>query len=1400
LWLTIYNPHIENSIENPPGHWTVESFFGMPVPPAIAPDGYQLDLVNATGFKISGRAVLTVEEALDRNGSSFIDPKEFTMAFPDPIEAGDVIEFRAPPGFKTQLEILGLYTEIVCNAFEWLPTIWPVNESNATSSSDEPVIKPPIRPPIPPKLPPWARGNTTIVFMPITDPNVTNSSNSSNSSNASNISRPAAELLEEAGMPPWAMEVALLIQNETRANATQNQTNETIVLRTHCLARDSLSDWGLPTFFNASFNWTSLPTGAELTLAIGEALNGTWNGSNITNFTNATHPGDMLVFCLNATYTVNATEIAPEARVGNCTSFCNGTEVHNVTEFHNLTNGTALCHVFCVTQEQLCATVPAEQVPTNGTNLSVAALRTLPVATCPPLPVNGTRAEQNLSEAQACGCAAGPTGAFLLEVFWRTPVNLSVELEEWRYAHWYALRLASFDIYPLQAQPDCLKQRMTFTIGEDDVHPEEWLMNRTVFRFKLGYQNPRRPPLTHENFWILRHRRKDDVEYSSSDAVPSWRVVSTLRYLRIDLLTEVLRPLDFAELHFEFVTVNPADRVDISANSPKSFGFADAFVSSVGTGDGRVPPAYEDRRLQDDVQYWQGFTSNITVLSKDTDGISLRVALYSREYTRFRLGGITIPWIGGQAFFTIFTSIRGLPQDEIQDCCLPGYPLGNPAKVFLVPNRLVNLRGNMKNEYQQNPVIYPIANVMDWRLDETAQFEFIFNLPVAHVKTNPAQPIVIVVRTPVSYQLQERPYTFMDTKTPPGAVVDKVVLRDIPTWSRNQQDTRVEVVIPTLDLLEPETEYRLRGDVRTPKTHSVRLGYTGRGESDDLWVLELTDTLSIYEEKDSLTLGSYKDFRLESQINFTVFAKDSPPEVVIEVDVTLIDLGETKINRVDIYAPMDYKFLLNCLKPGQDLTKLRVVSCRERWTLFNANYLSGAIMMTMDGGIPKEMLPLKITLLAKTPADTPATNFWYARNYERLGPLSWGIQLSTFPIRPMTANVYFPALSGSKLPLFLNVRMRYALPMGGHIHVAGPRLYQMHCPITKVIAGPAQRPVCTNEDPILSGCWGLPKPTDPNPPFGMPLCDPLHEMLLTYEVLDAYTTPAPPVGPTTQAPMSLADYTQVSNAPAPPVMALATRTANGYAVQAGEELLLALDVRVPLETPQPRSENVFRIRILDPSKVAMDGKLNNYGPQVREKPLVQDFNLWWSRPSPNVMITVAVEFTFNGTYRRDEELPNEVLTAIEIVAPEGLKMAVRRPRDVRLLNSGEGMPVKEWNWTDITDEFSRRLWFGLDTNKNISRTFHYAFPVLTPNVMPSNNLWQIKFCPNAPFCYPTSILTVPIPGFWFNEAPTSTLSDEATAILAGSPARRMAAWPPWPLPVVLAWVWLWSRRPPAHVL
>eukprot|EP00434_Breviolum_minutum_P010339 symbB.v1.2.009122.t2/scaffold552.1/size189238/1 len=910
---------------------------------------------------------------------------------------------------------------------------------------------------------------------------------------------------------------------------------------------------------------------------------------------------------------------------------------------------------------------------------------------------------QNLT-APVCKCGL-PTDVFMA-VVWKSKVNLTKEVEDYRLEYEAAVRLRSLDTSPLQAPAECDGNKVTFNINAEDMHPDPQFVNSTVtFRFQMRFTNPRRPPLDYENNWIMLHSREVQLATAaesqnailSSDAVQSWNVRSKLRYISIERLTEVLRPEDTAEIHFEFVTVNVADQLVIQAVSPPGFDFTSVYLSSEGTDDGQKPPNVGRRLL------WQGFTSGITVQDGYRNECTLRVNFDKNEYVRFRLAGVRIPWTGGQALFTMYTTIVGQRQDEIELCCHAGEPPENPANVFQVPYRLQGLRGVLQSEWDQEAFNFPIASSMKTRLDEQHLVTFTFMVAENIILPPQANHMVIIVRAPVGYNIllledlmdvRDSSFLVEDLSATNG---EGLRMRSLPFVLDLDESTggKVQVSLPGLQSMSVDLEYRILFQAYTPSRHAVRV-------PNDLWVVEATDDYKLAQNQVAPQKGSLDDFELLSKVNFTVTTAAAPPEVVIVLEVTLFDLGEASEypNRVDVYAPAGYKFLLNCFAPGErERLKKNLVSCRERWTLFNGNYLSGAILMAADNGVLPSDMPMTIKLLANTPPLTPERNYFFTVTKQREGDAGWGMTLDGFPVTPMPVTIRYTGVAGAEVPLFLALQVRYPLEWGGHIHIAAPLEYQIRCPISKVLLAPDdfRIPNCTHTDPVLNGCFGLPLvgSSDPNPL--LPLCDPLHEILLTFE-MPWWSTLDPEDFPTLE--------------PIP-----------RYALEGSTELLWSITVKVPDNTPKIRSNNVFRVRVMDANKVAVDGNLWLPGETVRTIPRVQDFKIWFTQPVPASMMTVAIHFTFNRTLPRGQE--SAPLRVIEIVAPEGIELKVRRPKDVQRLKSEDYVAVTEWNWTDI---LPRQLWFGLDPNQNVTGTFHYAFPALTPPDppgMPYDNLWQV---------------------------------------------------------------------------
>jgi hypothetical protein len=547
------------------------------------------------------------------------------MAFSDILLPGDEIELMAPPGYILSKEIVSLTVVTVCDGFEYMPTLWPDVSSETVGPvgpiSDADMLAPkapPPRPPLPPAVPPWARTSNWTLDFPL---------------NLSSLETNETLLLA-AGVPQFAIEAAALALEEFLSNVS----NVSLTLQAHCLGSGNVT---------GGLEWSNVPEHADLVLSLGEEI----DPSNVTNCTaKAYGAGTAAEFfgnCSNLTAT-NATNVTVTNGTGKLVQFCvyatwSPIEYTNATDTNDSANGTngtgdigtddiATDENATVFAQELCQWMPLSEVPTNATPIAVRTLSCLG----PP---------RDCSRSQSLTC---DSPAVRVQVLWRTSSNLTAEMDTFRDIYQTAANLLGWDDYPLQVTPICLKERMIFQITADGLHPEPEWVNGTTFRFKLGFQSPERPPIAEQNFWVLKHFR--NLTVISSDAYQSWEVISKLRYVTILLLNEVLRQTDPAYITIEYVTVNPAKRLHIIAEAPEGWSFTNSYVLE----DGVLPAGVvqvEDRRL-----LWQGFTPDIIMEKGEGTEAVLKFTMVSVQYVRIRLGGVTLPWNGGQALFALFTT------------------------------------------------------------------------------------------------------------------------------------------------------------------------------------------------------------------------------------------------------------------------------------------------------------------------------------------------------------------------------------------------------------------------------------------------------------------------------------------------------------------------------------------------------------------------------------------------------------------------------------------------------------------------------------------------------------------------------------------------------------------------
>eukprot|EP00971_Amphidinium_carterae_P041798 821475-Amphidinium_carterae.1 len=266
----------------------------------------------------------------------------------------------------------------------------------------------------------------------------------------------------------------------------------------------------------------------------------------------------------------------------------------------------------------------------------------------------------------------------------------------------------------------------------------------------------------------------------------------------MELLSEVLVPTDAATIHIEFVTVNFADTFHLLAKWPNDFYFDNAVVLNQDEEEGR--------RLQ----MWQGFTQGVTVHRASGPELVLKVldGMSRSQYVRIDVGGILLPWDGGQAFFDIWTSMFDVYQDELSHCCNPGEPEDNPAEIFTIPHHFALYSARLLNEFQENPLLYPIEYYMATRFAEDCRISFNVKLEVPLIPKEKSS-IVIVVRSPPNYVFAAFDFNVLE-----ASAVDDITRYRVQLL----YDPHIMVLtLPDLPAIYPVNTTQINLRVRTPE-------------------------------------------------------------------------------------------------------------------------------------------------------------------------------------------------------------------------------------------------------------------------------------------------------------------------------------------------------------------------------------------------------------------------------------------------------------------------------------------------------------------------------------------------------------------------------------------------------
>merc|ERR1719424_1316664 len=127
----------------------------------------------------------------------------------------------------------------------------------------------------------------------------------------------------------------------------------------------------------------------------------------------------------------------------------------------------------------------------------------------------------------------------------------------------------------------------------------------------------------------------------------------------------------------------------------------------------------------------------------------------------------------------------------------------------------------IKNEYQQQPLLFPIMGQWETRFNELCLTTFNFKIPHPHKPRVDNGLIVLVVRAPPGYSILLKWFSVSSAegcKKNPLKPDDPCGLAQIPTSLARGFKNRIEIALPGLAVMKANFDYSVELSVHTPKS------------------------------------------------------------------------------------------------------------------------------------------------------------------------------------------------------------------------------------------------------------------------------------------------------------------------------------------------------------------------------------------------------------------------------------------------------------------------------------------------------------------------------------------------------------------------------------------------------
>jgi len=399
-----------------------------------------------------------------------------------------------------------------------------------------------------------------------------------------------------------------------------------------------------------------------------------------------------------------------------------------------------------------------------------------------------------------------------------------------------------------------------------------------------------------------------------------------------------------------------------------------------------------------------------------TGGMRMRIVI---KGVRLGLdGGQTLvritSWTGGMLQNGVWNP--GTKKDERLDC-------GSMCS-FMLPGSLDISYDKLQNQYQQNPLMYPVQSRWEAQMGRPAQIEFRFSLTQPARVGNelwiyglPYQP------TMQMFSLAEAPLVTFGTIDDPSSRAIKNKLKDV-------LDRKLKVTL--VQGLATYTVYQVVFSVilPTPKEKAA-LGKPIR------WTLE-TWAYPYGEYPTNSNDGVSREFPIVEEYKFRVETSRAPP--VAEVNVGIyVEPGINAPTSLVVVAPLLFNFSTDCLVNGGGF----VSSCSPNTPMPDGR--KTALLKVLEPGLQRPTTGLIIKV--QTPAKAPLNKAWFIEGRDAFtdAQFGWGEAEGVVIEQMAETAVTYPGVPGIAAKMVFRFKTQVLIESGGSLQVELPEGFDPKC-------------------------------------------------------------------------------------------------------------------------------------------------------------------------------------------------------------------------------------------------------------------------------------------------------------------------------------------------------------------